>query len=160
MQNNPLIRLLKFPFWFAYFVIKNLLQAAGVKRPPSPEVLLGIILCAILIWFGYGRWTRYASHQKIELADPGVPYVRSTTSDSVISISALESAFIEFERRHKRLPRDWPDLRNADIIRGMPQPEEGFDYELDMDPEYPRLTKVAASSAGKGLETTNSAPNP
>jgi hypothetical protein len=161
MQNNPLIKFIKFPFLFAYFVIKSLLQAAGVKRPPSPEVLLGIIIVGILIWFGYGRWDIYVEQRRVEAADPGVMFVPSTTSESVISISALESAFIEFERRYQRLPRDWPDLRNANIIQDMPTPEDGFEYELDMDPEYPRLTKVAATSGSTGkTSSTNSVSNP
>ena len=152
MRSNSFINLLKFPFLFVYFVIKSILQAAGVKKPPSPEVALSIMAVCVLVWIGWGQWQEYRIRAEAESADPGVQFVPSTSSESVMSVTALESAIVYYYQKFKREPNSWEDLRDSGVIRGIPEPEDGFNYSLDR--EYPRLTKVPVTV--KSNTSTNS----
>ena len=118
-------------------------SAVGINESPAVPVIFTVV---VLLGIGGGVYKLVAPEPPDMSVvvpkgkNPGVYFIPSDDTNTVMSVTMLESAVIQFEARHKRLPKNFKDLRSSGIIKHLRKPKEGFKFQLDL--EWPEIIEV------------------
>lgn len=138
---KALLNLIRFPFLFLYFVGSSIASAVGLKNNPVAPVLFVIAVSLAVI---VGGRTVFSGAKQAEgeetFVSEGLAFIPSTTSNSIIRITTLESALGLFHFRHGRVPKDYQELRRANLIAGLPEPKPGHEFQIEF--ETPAIIEV------------------
>ena len=135
-----LVTLFCFPVLFVFYVGKIIAGSLGLKDNHAvPAAFTGLVLLGA----AYGIWglmkpeDPYANLPE----DPkGIFFLPGDDSNSVISVTMLESALFQFHQQYKRAPTNFLDLDRYNVIPDFPPPKEGHKYQLDI--QWPVIREV------------------
>ena len=134
------VTLFCFPVLFIYFVGKIIAGSIGLKDNHQVPLAFTVF---VLFGVGYGIWG--LAKPEDPLADlpedpQGIFFAPGQGTNSVISVSMLESALYSFHQKYKRPPTNFMDLDRSRIIPEFPEPRAGHKFQLDI--EWPVIREV------------------
>ncbi len=142
---KKLFNIICFPVVFVYFVGKLMAASLGVKNNPAGPAVFTVAVCLGIGVAVYSMFrTEIPEVEVPEGENPGVYFIPSDDTDSVMSVTMLESALIQFHARHQRLPKGFTELRDSGIISNLPEPRPGFKYQLDL--QWPEIIEVPTNT--------------
>ena len=140
---KKLTNILFFPILFVYFVGKIIASSLGIKDNPAvPVVFTLVVLLGIAagVYVGVKPENPLADIAVPEGENPGVYYIPADDTNSVMSVTMLESALSQFYAKHKRMPKNFGDLQVSGIIKNLREPKPGYKFQLDL--QWPEIIEV------------------
>jgi len=140
-MKKSIVNLICFPFLFLFFIGKSVAAAIGQKDNQAVPIAFVALICLGIV-FGGSKLLAEPQEEVVvpEGDDPGVYFIPAAAEQSVVDHTMLESALIQFNQRHGRLPKNMAEFQASGILVGLPEPKEGFEYRLDL--EYPEIVQV------------------
>jgi hypothetical protein len=144
-MKKTLINIFCFPVLFVYFVGKLIAGSVGIKNNPAVPTVFTLL---VLLGIGGAVYSMIVPKEPElvvpEGENPGVYFIPSDDTNSVMSVTMLESALMQFHASRQRLPKDFAELRDAGIISNLPEPKPGFKYQLDL--QWPVIIEVPTNT--------------
>jgi hypothetical protein len=135
-----LFNLVRFPFLFLYYVGSSLAAKAAPER--RGILAVAFVVGTLVVALSGIQWLfRPSLDESVPaVASDGLHFSPSSTDDSIIRVTVLESALGRFHFEHGRSPRDYAELARANYIRDLPQPKAGNEFQIDF--ETPSIREV------------------
>jgi len=137
---KALLNLIRFPFLFLYFVGDGIASAVGLKGNRAVPIAFVVVVTLGLGFGGKAVFSKKSEVASIDETTAGLVFIPASTSNSIIRVTTLESALGLFHFRHGRVPKDFQELRRANLIAGLPNPTAGHEFQIEF--ETPAIIEV------------------